>query len=100
MFSRPECVIQGADLVRLWIHESRRVYADRFSEASDLQLFHRLQADIAQQASEVNQQNDMFSAVKAFNESASVIKKEDTILFIQMFYLIFILFYEQCCAIE
>ncbi|XP_016337659.1 dynein heavy chain 11, axonemal [Sinocyclocheilus anshuiensis] len=52
LFSRPECVRQGADLVRLWIHESRRVYSDRFSEASDIQLFHRLQADIARQALE------------------------------------------------
>ncbi len=52
--------------------------------------------DIAQQASEVNQQNDMFSAVKAFNESASVTKKEDTIFF----YFIFILFYEQSCAMK
>ncbi|XP_043117616.1 dynein axonemal heavy chain 11 [Puntigrus tetrazona] len=52
LFSRPECVSRGADLIRLWIHESRRVYSDRFSEASDLQLFHRLQADITRQASE------------------------------------------------
>ncbi|XP_051721899.1 dynein axonemal heavy chain 11 [Ctenopharyngodon idella] len=52
LFSRPECVRQGADLVRLWIHESRRVYSDRFSEPSDLQLFHRFQMDIARQTSE------------------------------------------------
>lgn len=59
LFSRPECVRQGVDLVRLWIHESRRVYSDRFSEPSDLQLFRRLQTDIARQTSEVNQQNKM-----------------------------------------
>ncbi|KAL1259213.1 hypothetical protein QQF64_009790, partial [Cirrhinus molitorella] len=52
LFSRPECVRKGGDLIRLWTHESRRVYSDRFSEASELQLFHRLQADIARQASE------------------------------------------------
>ncbi|XP_077065347.1 dynein axonemal heavy chain 11 [Siphateles boraxobius] len=52
LFSRPECVRQSADLVRLWIHESRRVYSDRFSELSDLQLFRRLQTDIARQTSE------------------------------------------------
>ncbi|XP_009290539.2 dynein axonemal heavy chain 11 isoform X1 [Danio rerio] len=52
LFSRPECVKRGADLFQLWIHESRRVYSDRFSEPSDLQMFLRFQVDIARQASE------------------------------------------------
>ncbi|KAA0703060.1 Dynein beta chain, ciliary [Triplophysa tibetana] len=51
LFSRPDCVRQGEDLVRLWIHESSRVYSDRFSEASDLQLFLRLQTDVVRQTS-------------------------------------------------
>ncbi|KAI7806173.1 dynein axonemal heavy chain 11 [Triplophysa rosa] len=51
LFSRPDCVRQGEDLVRLWIHESSRVYSDRFSEASDLQLFFRLQTDVVRQTS-------------------------------------------------
>ncbi|XP_072536739.1 dynein axonemal heavy chain 11 [Salminus brasiliensis] len=50
LFSRPESVRQSCDLLQLWVHESRRVYSDRFSDLADQQLFHRLQADAARQA--------------------------------------------------
>ncbi|XP_076826869.1 dynein axonemal heavy chain 11 [Brachyhypopomus gauderio] len=52
LFSTPEWVKQGCDLVRLWAHESRRVYSDRLADPTDLQLFHRLQIDVARQAFE------------------------------------------------
>ncbi|XP_035386791.1 dynein heavy chain 11, axonemal isoform X1 [Electrophorus electricus] len=52
LFSTPECVKQGSDLIRLWVHESRRVYSDRLADAEDQQLFYRLQADVAHQAFE------------------------------------------------
>ncbi|XP_051576917.1 dynein axonemal heavy chain 11 [Myxocyprinus asiaticus] len=60
LFSRPECIRQGSDLVQLWIHESSRVYSDRFSEPSDLQLFRRLQTDVARQAYEEMQEDAVF----------------------------------------
>nr|XP_055065627.1 dynein axonemal heavy chain 11 isoform X2 [Misgurnus anguillicaudatus] len=59
LFSRPDCVRQGEDLVRLWIHESSRVYSDRFSEQFDLQLFRRLQRDVVRQISEELQEEAM-----------------------------------------
>ncbi|XP_062848433.1 dynein axonemal heavy chain 11 [Trichomycterus rosablanca] len=49
LFSTPESVRRGSDLVQLWVHESSRVYSDRLAEAADLQLFHRLQTDVVQQ---------------------------------------------------
>ncbi|KAL7886390.1 hypothetical protein AOLI_G00041110 [Acnodon oligacanthus] len=53
LFSRPDRVRRTCDLVRLWVHESSRVYSDRFSDPADQRLFHRLLADAARQAFEV-----------------------------------------------
>uniref|UniRef100_A0AAR2IKN0 AAA+ ATPase domain-containing protein n=1 Tax=Pygocentrus nattereri TaxID=42514 RepID=A0AAR2IKN0_PYGNA len=44
LFSRPDRVRRSCDLVRLWLHESSRVYSDRFSDPADQRLFPRLQA--------------------------------------------------------
>ncbi|KAI5106110.1 dynein heavy chain 11, axonemal, partial [Silurus meridionalis] len=52
LLSRPECVRHSSDLVQLWVHESRRVYSDQMADTADLQLFHRLQAEVVQQVFE------------------------------------------------
>uniref|UniRef100_A0A3B1KJE1 Dynein axonemal heavy chain 11 n=1 Tax=Astyanax mexicanus TaxID=7994 RepID=A0A3B1KJE1_ASTMX len=52
LFSRPECVKRGCELLQLWVHESRRVYSDRFTDPADQNLFYKLQTDAARQACE------------------------------------------------
>ncbi|KAL6489650.1 hypothetical protein MHYP_G00033910, partial [Metynnis hypsauchen] len=60
LFSRPDRVRWSCDLVRLWVHESSRVYSDRFSDPADQRLFHRLQADAARQVFEVLEEQLVF----------------------------------------
>uniref|UniRef100_A0A8B9HRG2 Dynein, axonemal, heavy chain 11 n=1 Tax=Astyanax mexicanus TaxID=7994 RepID=A0A8B9HRG2_ASTMX len=45
LFSRPECVKRGCELLQLWVHESSRVYSDRFTDPADQNLFYKLQTD-------------------------------------------------------
>ncbi|KAL7875326.1 hypothetical protein SRHO_G00062960 [Serrasalmus rhombeus] len=60
LFSRPDRVRRSCDLVRLWVHESSRVYSDRFSDPADQRLFLRLQAGAARQAFEVLEEQLVF----------------------------------------
>ncbi|KAK7507150.1 hypothetical protein BaRGS_00001085, partial [Batillaria attramentaria] len=46
LFSGPDCVKSPAELVRLWIHESQRVYRDKLVDPEDLVLFDKIVKDI------------------------------------------------------
>ncbi|KAM3873375.1 dynein axonemal heavy chain 11 [Diretmus argenteus] len=45
LLAGPEIVKESTDLVRLWLHESCRVYSDRLVDVKDLQLFRKLQME-------------------------------------------------------
>ncbi|XP_066570660.1 dynein axonemal heavy chain 11 [Amia ocellicauda] len=47
LFSSADCLKQSADLIRLWLHESSRVYADKLVESKDSELFHKMLLDAA-----------------------------------------------------
>ncbi|XP_030057583.1 dynein axonemal heavy chain 11 [Microcaecilia unicolor] len=47
LFATPECVKQPIDLIRLWLHESSRVYGDKLVEMKDLEFFARILLDTA-----------------------------------------------------
>uniref|UniRef100_A0AC11AZA8 Dynein axonemal heavy chain 11 n=1 Tax=Ovis aries TaxID=9940 RepID=A0AC11AZA8_SHEEP len=41
LFTSPECLKCPNDLIRLWLHESSRVYGDKLIETKDCDLFHK-----------------------------------------------------------
>ncbi|KAL6090808.1 hypothetical protein STEG23_013234, partial [Scotinomys teguina] len=45
LFSSVECVKSSQDLVKLYLHESNRVYRDKMVEEKDLDLFDKIQMD-------------------------------------------------------
>ncbi|NXO27701.1 DYH9 protein, partial [Cisticola juncidis] len=46
LFSTPECVKQPQDLLKLYLHESNRVYRDRMAEEMDCETFDKIQREI------------------------------------------------------
>ncbi|XP_059473724.1 dynein beta chain, ciliary isoform X2 [Neocloeon triangulifer] len=46
LFSSAECLVAPADLVRLWMHETQRVYGDKMADEKDIELFAKIQTDI------------------------------------------------------
>ncbi|XP_020637559.3 dynein axonemal heavy chain 11 isoform X1 [Pogona vitticeps] len=47
LFAKPECLKDPDDLVRLWLHESSRVYGDKLVAANDYNMFHKKLIDTA-----------------------------------------------------
>lgn len=54
LFSNTECLTVPSDLVRLWMHETQRVYGDKLADEKDIELFFKIQADIVKKNFEVN----------------------------------------------
>ncbi|XP_064007233.1 dynein axonemal heavy chain 9-like isoform X1 [Pogoniulus pusillus] len=46
LFSTPECLQQPQDLVKLYLHESSRVYRDRMVEEKDYETFDKIQMEL------------------------------------------------------
>ncbi|XP_077979817.1 dynein beta chain, ciliary-like [Glandiceps talaboti] len=47
LFSSPECLKQPVDFVRLWMHESERVYGDKLIDEKDIETFSKMKLDFA-----------------------------------------------------
>ncbi|XP_060638089.2 dynein axonemal heavy chain 11 [Anolis sagrei] len=47
LFAKQECLKHPNDLIRLWLHESSRVYGDKLVEEKDCTLFHKKLIDTA-----------------------------------------------------
>ncbi|PSN46658.1 Dynein beta chain [Blattella germanica] len=46
LFSGNDCLPQPTDLVRLWMHESQRVYGDKLVDEKDIEAYNKIQIDI------------------------------------------------------
>ncbi|XP_033341681.2 dynein heavy chain at 93AB [Megalopta genalis] len=46
LFSGNECLPSALDLIRLWLHETHRVYGDKLTDEKDIESFSKLQLDI------------------------------------------------------
>nr|CAD7197237.1 unnamed protein product [Timema douglasi] len=52
LFSTNECLSAPTDLVRLWMHETQRVYGDKLIEDKDIEAFAKIQTDIVKKSFE------------------------------------------------
>jgi dynein heavy chain len=52
LFSNVECLKNSTDFIRLWLHESGRVYGDKLIDDKDIASFNKLRFDIAKQTFE------------------------------------------------
>ena len=50
----PDCCKVPTDLVRLWMHESRRVYMDKLIDGEDHETFNKVLKQSVQKAFEVS----------------------------------------------
>lgn len=55
LFSTMDCLNQPIDLVRLWLHESQRVYGDKLTEEKDIDAFFKIQLDAFKKNFDVSQ---------------------------------------------
>lgn len=46
LFSTPDCLRTPQDLVKLYLHESNRVYRDKMVEEKDMEMFDKIQVDM------------------------------------------------------
>ena len=46
LFSGNECLQLQTDFIRLWMHETQRVYSDKLSDEKDIETFSKLQMDV------------------------------------------------------
>lgn len=54
LFSTPECLKQPQDLVKLYLHESSRVYRDRMVEDVDCDAFDKIQREMVKKCYDVS----------------------------------------------
>lgn len=45
LFSTNECINTPTDIVRLWAHETQRVYLDKLADGKDIDVFEKMQKD-------------------------------------------------------
>lgn len=53
LFSTNECLENPCDIIRLWLHETHRVYGDKLTEDKDIDAFLKMQVDICKKNFEV-----------------------------------------------
>jgi dynein heavy chain len=46
LFASNECVTTPTEIVRLWCHETHRVYLDKLADGKDIENFEKVQKDI------------------------------------------------------
>ncbi|XP_045523813.1 dynein beta chain, ciliary [Pieris brassicae] len=46
LFSTNECLVNPSDIIRLWLHETHRVYGDKLTEDKDIDAFLKMQVDL------------------------------------------------------
>lgn len=54
LFASPKSVLIPQDLLRLYMHEAERTYADKLINQEDLELFHKILRETIRKNFEVN----------------------------------------------
>lgn len=66
LFSTNECLTTASDVVRLWLHESHRVYGDKFTDDKDIDAFTKMQTDIVKKSVEELDESAVFDKPNIF----------------------------------
>jgi dynein heavy chain, axonemal len=66
LFSTNECLTTASDVVRLWLHESHRVYGDKFTDDKDIDAFTKMQTDIVKKSVEELDESIVFDKPNIF----------------------------------
>ena len=53
LYATPDCVRNQLELVRLWTHETLRVYKDKLVDEKDQELFEKIHTEVVKNAFEV-----------------------------------------------
>jgi dynein heavy chain, axonemal len=54
LFAKPDVIKTTNDLIKLFLHESERVYCDKLVDKEDIDLFYKIQRDSVKKSLEVN----------------------------------------------
>ncbi|CAH0405196.1 unnamed protein product [Chilo suppressalis] len=60
LFSTNECLVNPSDIIRLWLHETHRVYGDKLTEDKDIDAFLKMQVDICKKTFEEMDEGAVF----------------------------------------
>lgn len=52
LFSTNDCLVDSTDIVRLWLHETQRVYGDKMTDEKDIDSFSKMQIDAVKKSFE------------------------------------------------
>lgn len=66
LFSSNECLVTSSDVIRLWLHESHRVYGDKFTDDKDIDTFTKMQTDIVKKSMEELDESIVFDKPNIF----------------------------------
>jgi len=76
LFSTPECLKQPQDLVKLYLHESNRVYRDKMVEEKDYGTFDKIQLETVKKFYDVSVEvHNSDSSVHAYRTKNSLGKQ-------------------------
>ncbi|MGH0119442.1 UNVERIFIED_CONTAM: hypothetical protein FKN15_024185 [Acipenser sinensis] len=70
LFSSAECVKTNTDMIRLWLHETDRVYGDKLINDKDKELFAKIQVDICRKTFEDMDENVVFAKPNIYSHFA------------------------------
>ncbi|XP_058845803.1 dynein axonemal heavy chain 17-like [Acipenser ruthenus] len=70
LFSSAECVKTNIDMIRLWLHETDRVYGDKLINDKDKELFAKIQVDICRKTFEDMDENAVFAKPNIYSHFA------------------------------
>lgn len=66
MFSTNDCIGCPTDMIRIWLHETQRVYGDKLTDDKDIDSFTKMQTDIVKKSFEEIDESIVFDKPNIF----------------------------------
>lgn len=71
LFSTSDCLATPVDIIRLWLHESHRVYGDKLTDEKDIDSFTKMQTDIVKKSFEDIDESIVFEKPNIYSHFAN-----------------------------
>lgn len=71
LFSTSDCIATPVDFIRLWLHESHRVYGDKLTDEKDIDSFTKMQTDIVKKSFEDIDESIVFDKPNIYSHFAN-----------------------------